>query len=341
MSARCVALLSGGLDSMLAIRLMQDQDVEVEALHFQTIFTCCRDDAARAARQLGVRLTAVRQEDDYLDLVRKPRFGYGRAANPCVDCRIYMFQRAKAFMEQIGARFVISGEVVGQRPMSQKRRDLDIIARHSGLEDLLLRPLSAQRLPATLPERQGLVDRDQLMSFSGRSRKGMIALARRLQFPEIPSPSTGCALTEVGFGRKVFDLIEWDPVSQRWDFELLRIGRHYRLDATTKIIVGRNAQDNARLCDAFLRHNTNRATLLEPMGFAAPAVMVIGNSDRPSIDAAIGLMLRHSRPADSDHARIQITRDGDVQHIGLPAATPEADVRSITATSTGRSAIAG
>ncbi|HIN95822.1 MAG TPA: hypothetical protein EYN03_09265, partial [Planctomycetes bacterium] len=143
---RCVTLLSGGLDSMLAIRIMQDQGIEVEALNFKTMFTCCQDLSAQAATRLGVRLTVVSQEDDYLELIKKPRFGYGKGANPCVDCRIYMFERAHKFMEQIGADFIVSGEVVGQRPMSQKRRDLDVISHQSGLEDLLLRPLSAKLL---------------------------------------------------------------------------------------------------------------------------------------------------------------------------------------------------
>ena len=151
---RCLALLSGGLDSMLAIRLMQEQGIEVEAINFKTIFTCCQDTAAKAARDLGVRLTIIGQEDDYLDLVRKPMFGYGKGANPCIDCRIYMFERARLAMDQLGASFVVSGEVLGQRPKSQKRRDLEIIAFHSDLEDLLLRPLSAKLLPPTRPERE-------------------------------------------------------------------------------------------------------------------------------------------------------------------------------------------
>ena len=190
------ALLSGGLDSMLAIRLMQQQDIEVEGLNFKTIFTCCQDQAGQAARQLGIQLTVVGQDDDYLELIKKPQFGYGRGANPCVDCRIYMFQIAKTYMEQTDAQFIVSGEVVGQRPMSQKRRDLNVISHHSELDDRLLRPLSAKLLPPTWPEREGLVDRQQLFDFSGRGRKGLIALAKRFGFKEIPSPSTGCALTE-------------------------------------------------------------------------------------------------------------------------------------------------
>ena len=171
---------------MLVIRIMQAQGIEVEALNFKTVFTCCQDQSAQTARDLGVRMTVVGQEDDYLDLVRKPMFGYGKGANPCVDCRIYMFERAKAFMEQIGADFIVSGEVVGQRPMSQKRKDLNVISYHSDLEDLLLRPLSAKFLPMTLPEREGWVDREKLYAFQGRSRKGLIRLAKQFGFEDIP-----------------------------------------------------------------------------------------------------------------------------------------------------------
>ena len=167
---------------MLVIRIMQEQGIEVEALNFKTIFTCCQDQSAQVARDMGVRMTVVGQEDDYLDLIRKPTFGYGKGANPCVDCRIYMFDRAKVFMEQIGADFIVSGEVVGQRPMSQKRKDLNVISYHSDLEDLLLRPLSAKFLPITLPEREGWVDREKLYEFQGRSRKGLIKLAKEFGF---------------------------------------------------------------------------------------------------------------------------------------------------------------
>ena len=131
--ARCVALLSGGLDSILAIRVLQEQGVEVEALNFKTIFTCCQNQSAQAARELDVPLTVIGQEDDYLQLIRRPRFGYGKGANPCVDCRIYMFERARLYMDQIGADFIASGEILGQRPMSQKRRDLEAISYHSAI----------------------------------------------------------------------------------------------------------------------------------------------------------------------------------------------------------------
>ncbi|MBI2478113.1 MAG: 7-cyano-7-deazaguanine synthase, partial [Planctomycetia bacterium] len=270
MSRRCVVLLSGGLDSMLAIRIMQEQGIEVEALNFKTIFTCCQDQSAQTARDLGVRLTIVGQDDDYLDLVKEPQFGRGKGANPCVDCRIYMFEKAKRFMHQIGADFIVSGEVAGQRPMSQKRRDLDRIAYHSDLEDLLLRPLSAKLLRPTLPEREGWVDREQLYSIEGRGRKRLIALAKKYGLKTIPTPSTGCALTEPKFSKKVFDLIDSPGESRRWDFELLKIGRHFRYDAHTKVILGKDAGENDRLLYAHQLPDATSTAVLIPENFPGP-----------------------------------------------------------------------
>ena len=306
MTARCVALLSGGLDSMLAIRIMQEQGIEIEVLNFKTIFTCCQDASGQAARDLGVRLTVIGQDNDYLDLVKRPRYGFGRGANPCVDCRIYMFERAWRYATRIGARFVLSGEVVGQRPMSQKRRDLDIIAEMSGLEDRLLRPLSAKLLPPTWPERERIVDRSKLYAFSGRSRKGLIELARRLGLENIPTPSTGCALTERQFGHKVHDLIELDPDSVRWDFQNLKTGRHYRYSASTKIVVGRNAAENDTLRYMHALPDARSTAMLHPKNFSAPLGLIIGPSSDGAIRFAAALLLKYSKQYDHDDAGVEV-----------------------------------
>ena len=311
MSPRCVALLSGGLDSILAIRLMQEQNIEVEALNFQTIFACCQQASGQAARELGVRLTVLNSEDDYLDLIKRPRFGYGRGANPCVDCRIYMMERAWEYARQNGAQFVISGEVVGQRPMSQKRRDLYTISKHSGLADRLLRPLSAKMLPLTWPEREGIVDRSKLYGFVGRSRKGLIRLARSFGFRNIPSPSTGCALTETRFAQKVHDLIQLDPGSSRWDFELLKIGRHFRHDQQTKVIIGRNKKDNDQLAYMHKRADARKSVHLYPHDFSGPDGLVIGPVSEPALGFAGALVLRHARHDDPAGALLKIHRSDD------------------------------
>ncbi|MEO8493789.1 MAG: hypothetical protein ABI614_01875 [Planctomycetota bacterium] len=306
MTRRCVVLLSGGLDSMLAVRIMQEQGIEVEALNFKTVFTCCQDQSAQAARDLGVRLTVVGQEDDYLDLVKEPRFGRGKGANPCVDCRIYMFEKAKRFMHQIGADFIVSGEVAGQRPMSQKRRDLDRIAYHSDLDDLLLRPLSAKLLRPTLPEREGWVDREKLYKFEGRGRKRLIALAKQFGLKDIPTPSTGCALTEPKFSKKVFDLIAAPGESRRWDFELLKIGRHFRYDSQTKVILGRDEAENAQLRYAHQLPEATVSEILIPENFLGPQALLIGPLTDEAIDFAASLMLRYCRDYDPDNALVRV-----------------------------------
>ncbi len=310
MPGRCVTLFSGGLDSMLAIRLMQEQEIEVEALNFKTAFTCCQDQSGQAARDLGVRLTILSTGDDYFDLVRNPRFGYGKGANPCVDCRIYMFQKAKQFMEQVDAQFIVSGEVVGQRPMSQKRRDLDVISHHSDLDDLLLRPLSAKLLPPTKPERDGLVDREQLYDFQGRSRKGLIELAKKFGFEDIPTPSTGCALTEPRFSKKVFDLFEVAPESNGWDFELLKIGRHFRYDERTKVVMGRNEQENDRLRYMHELSDSSSAAMLNPRNFLGPRTLICGPATDEAVDFAAGLILRYTTNCDPENGLIDVFEAG-------------------------------
>jgi len=299
MKRRCIVLFSGGLDSMLAVRILQEQGIDVEAVNFKTAFTCCQDQAGQAAHRLGIKLTVVSTDDDYLELVRRPQWGYGKGANPCVDCRIYMFERALKYMQQTGADFLASGEVVGQRPMSQKRRDLDVIAYHGGCEDLLLRPLSAKRLPPTRPEREGWVDREKLYGIVGRGRKQLIELAKQFGVEEIPSPSTGCALTEKRFSQKVFDLIQLDEHAGRWDFELLKTGRHFRIDERTKLVVGRNAEDNMTLAYMHGLSEARSSALLRPTGFPGPSVLVLGPLSEKTVDHAVGMIVRY---ADTERA---------------------------------------
>lgn len=322
MTRRCVALFSGGLDSMLAVRAMQVQGIEVEVVNFKTIFTCCQDQAAQAARELNVRLTILAPDDDYLDLVKFPRFGYGKGANPCVDCRIYMLHRARRYQEQSGADFVISGEVVGQRPMSQKRKDLDVIAFHTHLEDLLLRPLSAKLLPETLPEREGWVDRSKLHAIRGRGRRELIALAEQYGLKHIPTPSNGCALTEQLFAQKVHDLIDFDADAQRWDFELLKIGRHFRYDAQTKVVVGRNDPDNQQLAWMAEQRNGRAAAVLSPHNFMGPRAVVVGAWNEGARTFAVGLVMRYTKLSpEIAEPRIRCqTPTGEEMIVGAPDA---------------------
>ncbi|MBX3415708.1 MAG: hypothetical protein KF708_23690 [Pirellulales bacterium] len=312
MRGRVVVLFSGGLDSMLAVRLMQEQGLDVEALNFRTSFTCCQNTAAQAAHELGIPISIIAEEEDYLDLIRKPKYGYGRGANPCVDCRIYMFERARRYMLERDALCVASGEVLGQRPMSQKRRDLLLIASQSGLEGRLLRPLSAKLLPATEPEKSGAIDRSRLYDFTGRGRKPLIELAHQLGLQRIPSPSTGCALTEPQFATKVHDLVRLDAGSTSWDFDLLKTGRHVRFDRLTKIVVGRREAENLHLESMFAASRSRAEALLWPENFRGPSCLVCGPATDAALEFAAGLLLRYGT-SDTAEPRVHVRRrDGEV-----------------------------
>lgn len=262
MPRRCLAMLSRGLDGALAARMMQLQGIEVEGFHYATPIAESEAGAQRWARQLNIPLTVVRPGDSYFDLVRHPKFQRGEGANPCVDCRIASFVAAYHHLRAVRGDFVVSGEVLGQRPLAQKRRDLEIIARHSGLDALLLRPLSAKRLDVTLPEREGWVDREQLGDFVGASRKGLIELARQFGWDDLPAPGNCCKLVDRQYAAKAFDLMKRSPVADGFHFGLLSVGRHFRINADTKLIVARTREEaeefeiahgwNGRLCTSLL-----------------------------------------------------------------------------------------
>jgi hypothetical protein len=325
---RCVALISGGLDSQLAARVIQQQGVDVEALHFTTLFFPVRDGPARLAARMGVRLTVCALHEDYLDTVCNPRFGYGRAANPCLDCRVFMFRRALEFMQQVGAEFVVTGEIAGQQSTSQRRRDLEAIAHHSGLRDRLLRPLSAKILAATLPEREGWVDRERLYGFFGRGRRGLIQLARDMGIDEIPAPSAGCALSELHFARKFFDFLHHSPHPGSWGFELLKHGRHFRLADQCKVVVGRTEAENRQLADLYERRGDETAGLLTPVGFVGPVALAVGTITQESLQFACGLVRRFSKHAIPASGRVRVLMGDDAQYLE-PAPHAAADSAQI------------
>jgi len=307
---RVVALFSGGLDSLLAVRILQEQGVEVEALQVRVPFDRRKTAVARAAADLDVPLTVLPVADDYADVIRNPSFGYGKGMNPCIDCRIYMCRMAKRFMEKIRASAVITGEILGQRPMSQLRRHFDIIAASSGLGDRLLRPLSGKLLPPTVPEREGWVDRRKLYAFAGRGRGKLIKLAGQLGIRKIPTPSAGCALAEVSFAPRVHDLIQFDTKATLRDFELLNLGRHFRFDPYTKVVVGRNADDNVLLEHFFQRADASKTAFLHPENFPGPDSLVAGRPGEEVLRFAGELILRYTRQADPKNALVRITQAG-------------------------------
>lgn len=292
---RAIALFSGGLDSALAVRMLQEQGFEVEGLYVRTLFACCQTPASRLAEELGIRLHVVSVGEDYLQVVRRPRYGYGKGMNPCVDCRIYMARLACRLLEQRQAALVISGEVLGQRNMSQKRVDLEIIARESGLGGRLLRPLSARRLPPTIAEETGLVDRSRLGDLVGRSRKPQLALARQFGLRHLPAPSSGCALADVRFARRVRDLLAHHPHPGWADYQLLRIGRHVRLDAQTKVVFGKNEAQNRALESLALSPELGTPALAVPADFRGPSALILGPVTEDVVRHVGALALRFAR----------------------------------------------
>lgn len=301
---RAVALFSGGLDSSLAVRIVQEQGWEVEALHIQMMFEKPRDNLARCADELGVPLTTLPVEDDYIEIIRRPRFGYGRAVNPCIDCRIYMCRLARRRMEQTGAALVVTGELLGQRPSSQKRRHLDLIEVYSGLEGRLLRPLSAKLLPPTIPEQEGLLDRSRLYDFQGRSRRALAALAQQLGIQEIPTPSPGCRLTDLSFAPRVRDLLKHEPQANRADFELLKFGRHIRLGPAHKVVLGRNAAENQAIRALAQQYRPAQWLLLDPADFMGPLGVLIGPGVEEVLQKSVQLVARYGDCAAEGKVRL-------------------------------------
>lgn len=301
MSRKALALLSGGLDSTLAVKVMLEQGIEVEALNFTSPFcTCtsnkskstgCKSEAVRVAEEFGIPIKVLNKGIDYLEVVRNPRHGYGKGMNPCIDCRIFLLRKAKEYMAESGADFVITGEVLGQRPMSQRRDTLRIIERESGMEGLLLRPLSAKHFEPTIPEKEGWVDREKLLAIQGRSRKEQMELAEELDVRNYPCPAGGCLLTELSFVPKIRDIFDHSDELNMRDFRLLKLGRHFRIGPRTKVIIGRNEAENEALEHVVQQ---GEAKMRWDEG-SSPLGVVLGVLDDAAAELAGKILLRYTR----------------------------------------------
>ncbi|NVO00236.1 MAG: hypothetical protein HXX17_13005 [Geobacteraceae bacterium] len=307
MTRTAIALFSGGLDSTLSIRLMQEQGIKVQALHFTSPFfgvspdaDCGKYDARRAADMINVPLTIVSLGEEYLEMLRKPKHGYGKAINPCIDCHAYFLRKAKEIMLSSGADFVITGEVLGQRPMSQRRDALAIVERDGGMEGLLLRPLSAKLLPPTIPEIEGWVDREKLPSIKGRSRRVQMRLAAELGVTEYPNAAGGCLLTELTYASKVRDIFDHSEHLKARDFRLLRIGRHFRLDAGTRFIVGRDNAEN----DLLFANRIEGETAFRWDEGNGPLGLVIGEITEDKLQIAARILLRYTKCEKGSEAKM-------------------------------------
>ncbi|HBP13796.1 MAG: tRNA (5-methylaminomethyl-2-thiouridylate)-methyltransferase [Pseudomonadota bacterium] len=319
---RAVALISGGLDSMLAARVVQDQGIHVEGVNFFTGF-CVeghthairdrkhekpkRNNALWVAEQLGIKLHIIDISEDYKDIVLHPRHGYGQNLNPCLDCKIFMVgQTLKlGLMDDLDFDFVLTGEVIGQRPKSQRRETMPIIAKESGANDRLLRPLCALNLPPTLPEREGWVDREQLFGFHGRNRKPQMELAKKFGFRDYAQPAGGCCfLTDETYSNKLRDL--WGARGSRDyqldDIMLLKIGRHIRPRPHFKLIIGREEGENR-----FLEGYRNQFTHLAVTNYPGPLALIDGNVTGTDTELAARIVARYSQGRSVDKLWVTVT----------------------------------
>lgn len=295
---KALALFSGGLDSILAVKLILNQGIDVVAIHFVSPFSCCAKDdwgVAEVANQLGVFVKVMELGDEYLKVIREPKHGYGKNMNPCVDCRIFILKKAKRYAEEIGADFIFTGEVLDERPMSQHFAALKIVEEESGLKDKILRPLSARLLPETVMEKKGLVNREKLVGIRGRSRKPQIKLAGEFNIKSYPSPAGGCLLTCSEYANKLRDLFEYKKRFSIQDAALLRVGRHFRL-GKNKIIVGRNEAENKILAKKKPRNDYH----FEAADVAGPTTVLQGAKTKKAIRTAAALTAFYSDAKDAE-----------------------------------------
>lgn len=314
---KVVALLSGGLDSQLAVRMMQKQGFEVSAVAIKTPF--CDFDCGRGcgfeirerADDLNVNLKTVYLGDEYIEMLKHPKYGRGAGFNPCVDCRSMMFDAAKKHMEEIGADFIISGEVLGQRPMSQHKQALKTIEKESELEGKIVRPLSGRLLPKTDPEKDGLIKREDLGMIRGRTRRSQLEMAKEFGIENPPNAGGGCLLTEKYFGKKCTDLFEHIETPTTNDIDLLKIGRHHRLDEKTKLVVGRNKEEN----DMIQALALPKDVLVESRDYMGPTSIIRGENADSYEKLAASVTLRYSDAPKTDQSVVKIIKNNEQKEI--------------------------
>jgi tRNA U34 2-thiouridine synthase MnmA/TrmU len=324
--AKAIGCISGGLDSTLAVRLIQRLGIEVVGLHILHLWAPppaapdAKPRAIHAAETLGIRCVTIDAADADLELVQHPRHGLGKRMNPCIDCRIWSLQRARELMVTEGADFVFTGEVLGQRPMSQRRPVMELIERESGLKGRLLRPLSARCLSPTEIEERGLVDREKLLGIAGRSRKVQMALAAEWGITDYPSPAGGCLVTDPGFAFRLKDLLARGRPSVA-DVELLKVGRHFRLADGTWLVMGREERD-CLLLDRLFRPGDVR---IEAENLPGPTTLLRGTPSEDNIRAAAALTLRYIKKAGTDARPVLVRPVGGEARTIYIAAASEAD----------------
>jgi len=321
---KAIGLFSGGLDSMLAVKLLQAQEIEVIGYTFVTPFFG-PELALKSSEKLSIELETWEITDLYMKILENPSYGFGKNMNPCIDCHALMFRLAGGKIKAHGARFLFSGEVLGERPFSQNKGALRAVARLSGYEEYIVRPLSARLLEETPPEKAGWVDRSRLGDIQGRSRKRQMELAAKFGITDYPKPAGGCLLTEPNFSKRLKDLLQDTPDPRPRDLELLKVGRHIRWGKGCKIIVGRREEENKRLEDLWERGDSR----LWVKGFPGPVVLVPGVTPRAA-DAllfAAQVTVRYSDAPQGHVADVACT-DGERSETFQTAACREEDIHS-------------
>lgn len=335
---KALSLISGGLDSTLATKVIMEQGVEVCAVNFVSPFCrCdrkhsgdpkgsaagsrgCRHEATFVSEQLNIPLKVINVTQDFLEMLKAPRHGYGSNMNPCIDCRIMMLRKARQLMQELGASFIITGEVLGQRPMSQHSRAMQTVEKEAGVEGILLRPLSAKLMEPTVPEKNGWVDREKLLEISGRSRKAQIQLAEQLHIKDYPCAAGGCLLTDPNFARRVRDLIDHDLLTLE-DVKVLNHGRHFRLTPGAKLVVGRDERDNAMI-EACVREGDH---LFQPLPEASgPSALGRGaDLDTEETRLLAGRLVARYFDQKERAVTVRVTHGGQTQEVPVTPLTPD------------------
>lgn len=329
---KAVGLVSGGLDSVLAAKLILYQGIEVIGLHLITPFASRSTAPAgeesivqKQAMKIGFQYYPLYLGEEYIELIKNPKWGYGSCMNPCIDCHIFFLQKAAELMKEEKAQFVFTGEVLEQRPMSQKRPILRMIEKRSGLEGYLLRPLTALRLDPTIPEKMGLVDRALLLGLAGRSRKKQFELAARFGIEDFQTPAGGCLLTDPGFSARLKDLFDHD-ISDINSIEMLKVGRHFRLVPNSKLIVGRNENDNRILANLVREMDI----LLEMEGGSSPLSVLRGGVADDMLEIAAAVTRRYSKARNDPRGVVLMRRcdSGEITPL-VPKAISEDAIESM------------
>ncbi len=286
---KALVLFSGGLDSILTIKLLQKQGCRVEAINFITPFAVGQSYVDSIAKKFRVRVHKVKVDASYFSLIRKPKHGYGANMNPCLDCKIWMLRKAKAFSRKRGFDFIATGEVVGERPFSQKKDMLFLIEKAAGLQNQVVRPLSGAILPPTKAEEKGLIRRKDLLAISGRNRSPQLQLTKKSRIKDFPTPGGGCLLTDPGFAHRLRDFLKYSKSLDWIDVQLLRMGRHFRF-GKEKIIIGRRHEENLALKKLAQKHKLPWMEVRDHMG---PVTAVQGKS-KAALQKAAALTVRYS-----------------------------------------------